>query len=177
MVEAAQLLQRARQTDSVIYTTGNGGSGSIASHFAGDLLKNSANASGKICKAVCLNDNFTAYSAFVNDNGQVSALTSLLKALYGKDYFPDPDDVVVIISSSGESENLLHLASYCREEDTPCIGIIGASSTSLAKLCTVAIELDAPEYRLNEPLFSGICHVLVHMMRDGKEHSTVTASR
>lgn len=162
--QAVKWLQRARQQGARIFTAGNGGSGSIASHFAGDLIKNS----GGPINVVCLNDNMTALTAFANDDAYTLALSRVFHNLLTGSPRHGAD-VLFVISSSGHSANILDLTSSTADTDTHVIGLVGKKGSQLSKNLTssvdLCIELDAPDYTLNEPLFSFVCHLIVEGLR------------
>jgi D-sedoheptulose 7-phosphate isomerase len=96
------VLKEARHGRTV-FVFGNGGSGATASHFAGDVMKSTyQGATGTVARAICLNDNMTGLLAYANDEGYETVFARPLASMMGY------GDVVIGISTSGESENVVN---------------------------------------------------------------------
>lgn len=108
LVKAEQICRDVQQRGSKILFLGNGGSSSIASHAATDFTKQ-----GKV-RSVAFNDH-NLLTCYANDYGHANWMAQALKA------YSDSGDVVVLISTSGESENLLRAADYVREASLEAI--------------------------------------------------------
>ena len=93
-----------------IYTMGNGGSGASASHAAGDFLKGASYGLDKRFKMICLNDNLPSMMAIANDIGWESIFIEPLKN------FLQPHDLVIGISGSGNSKNVVAAMEYANEK-------------------------------------------------------------
>ena len=97
----AAALIAAHDKEKQIFIMGNGGSGSTASHFACDINKGCCLHLEKKFKVICLNDNIPTMLAYANDLSYSKVFVEQLKN------FLQPDDVVIGISGSGKSENVL----------------------------------------------------------------------
>ena len=89
---------------------GNGGSGASASHAAGDFLKGASYGLDKRFKMICLNDNLPSMMAIANDIGWESIFVEPLKN------FLSPDDLVIGISGSGNSKNVVNALEYANAQ-------------------------------------------------------------
>jgi len=134
-----------------IITMGNGGSSSTASHFAGDLLKTVANDSSqkeiqkvKGFKALCLNDNSAALTAWINDSGWENAYAGLLNT------FLEEGDVILIISvhgGSGWSGNIVKAMEIAKQKNARIIGMAGFDGGKIKELgdsCIVVPKNSTP---------------------------------
>lgn len=102
IAEAIGVLQEARMQGRKVFIMGNGGSASTATHFVCDLAKNTRRAGLPHFRVIGLTDNMAIFSAYANDEGYESVFAQQLANLI------DPGDVVIGISASGNSPNVLN---------------------------------------------------------------------
>jgi D-sedoheptulose 7-phosphate isomerase len=122
---------QARLRGSTIYFAGNGGSASTASHFASDFL--GANIKRKLTPAyqvVSLCDNNAIITAFGNDFGFEKIYTNQLESLYCE------GDVLVVISASGNSPNVVEAVEWVNKKDGTTFGLLGFDGGKLLQVCT-----------------------------------------
>src|SRR5215208_6110813 len=103
------ILEQARVERRRIFVFGNGGSASTASHFAADLGKNTVRSHMPRFQITCLNDNMAIFSAYANDDGYDCVFAEPLITL------AEPGDVVIAISASGNSPNVLRAIRAANE--------------------------------------------------------------
>jgi len=147
-----------------VITMGNGGSSSTASHFAGDLLKTVVNdssmkeiSSAKGFKAICLNDNQPALTAWINDSGWDRAYSGLLNTLL------DEGDTVLLVSvhgGSGWSGNVVHAMDFAKKRGAKIIGLAGFDGGKMKEMCDSCIVVP----RDSTPHTEGFHGVLQHMI-------------
>lgn len=132
-----------------IVLAGNGGSSSIASHMAQDLIK-----CNKI-PAICLTDNIPSVTAYSNDIDYNLALLEIAKVLY------DENDLLILFSTSGNSKNIINLVnSYLGENIVAVLGNEGGDlRNSNAGIEYIITEGFDP--RSNEDVFSIVCHAVI----------------
>ena len=145
------LLFEAWKNGSQVFTCGNGGSASTATHFACDLAKTTIVDSKKRFKAFCLNDNIPLISAITNDEGFDNLFYEQLKNTFQK------GDVLICISVHGGagkdkaglwSQNLLKAMSYARDTGGKTIGLSGFDGgpmTEIADACIVVPVNSTPQ--------------------------------
>ena len=109
----------ARDNKKTIYVFGNGGSGSTASHMVCDIIKGCSYEKEKKFKIICLNDNIPTILAYSNDVNYDIVFEEQLKNLMSK------DDVVLAISGSGNSENIIRAVDYANTNGEITIGFSG----------------------------------------------------
>lgn len=134
---SVRALRRARARDATVLFVGNGGSASTASHFAADLAKNTQHPSYGRFRTICLSDNVALFSAWANDEGYENVFEQGAKTHLRR------GDVLVAISGSGNSENILRAATYARGLECEVIGLVGFSGGKLGGLCTIPIIVPA----------------------------------
>ncbi|HLN51734.1 MAG TPA: SIS domain-containing protein, partial [Thermoplasmata archaeon] len=131
------ILLRARAEDRTIFFFGNGGSASTASHFVTDIAKvaggTGARGKGKRFRCICLNDNTPGVTAWANDVGYASVFAGQLQSLAEK------GDVVVAISGSGNSPNVLEAVKVARAMGLSTIGLTGIGGGKLKDMVDVAL--------------------------------------
>lgn len=141
---AVRVLRHARSHDATVLFVGNGGSASTASHFAADLAKNTQHPKYGRFRTICLSDNVALFSAWANDEGYENVF------LQGAKTHLRPNDVLVAISGSGNSENVLRAAKYARDIGCEVIGLGGFAGGKLRDLCTVSIVIPAATIEVAE---------------------------
>ena len=134
---AVGALRSARGRGAAILFVGNGGSASTASHFAADLSKNTQSSIYGRFRTICLSDNIALFSAWANDDGYENVF------LEGVRTHLRPGDVLVAISGSGNSENVLRAARHARATGCDVIGLIGFDGGRLKDIATISIIVPA----------------------------------
>lgn len=155
----AKHLHTRWQLGATILTCGNGGSVATASHFAGDVTKATRHDLRNPVRALCLNDNMTAVTAWANDTTYAQALTEQLKSLgrSGDVFFP--------ISGSGNSANVLQAAVEARRQKMLILALCGSGGGQLAAMADVAVVVPSDEMPVIEDVHLAICHVLVNELK------------
>lgn len=139
-----------------VYVVGNGGSMTMAMHFAEDLVKVAGVRAFSMCDVSLL----TAYS---NDDNYRNVFSLPLKVLVTE------KDVVICISTSGMSQNLIS----CVDVPCPKIGIVGRRGSRLQLLTDSIITLDTDNVQVAEDVFSLVCHILTNLVADKKNQKEV----
>ena len=133
-----ELIKDTSNNKGIIYLAGNGGSASTASHISTDLTKNAK------VKAMTFND-VNLITCFSNDYGYENWLNAAIK------YYVKPSDLVILLSVSGESKNLLNAANFCNKEKIKLVTITGANEgNSLSKMGTINYWINSKAYNIVE---------------------------
>jgi len=153
-----------------VITMGNGGSASTASHFAGDLLKTSVQDSSfteirdvKGFKAICLNDNQPALTAWINDSGWEKAYSGLLNTLL------DEGDVILLVSvhgGSGWSGNLVHAMDLAKKRGAKIIGLAGFDGGKMKELCDSCIVVPKDSTPHTEGFHGILQHLIIFRIQE-----------
>jgi len=133
-----QVLEDARRSNRTIFVLGNGGSASTASHLANDLGLGTRHKGGKAYRAISLADNVAFLTAAANDIGYELIFTEQLKTLL------QPGDVVIAISASGNSPNVLRAVEYAKKRGGFTIGLTGFDGGALKKIADDSIHIATP---------------------------------
>lgn len=158
--ELSGRLYRAYQDGKQVFVLGNGGSASTASHMAADLGKNTIGANMRRFRIMSLNDNIPLLTALSNDMGYHRVFAEQLVNLIR------PGDVLVAISGSGNSPNVLRAIDYARGQCAQVVGLLGFSGGRAAGLCDTAIVVDSDDYGVVEDAHLILNHILVEYFRD-----------
>lgn len=158
--EVIDILHEARLQERQIFVMGNGGSASTASHFVCDLGKNTRHANWPHFKVLGLADNMGSITAFGNDDGYDSVFVSQLEPLVR------PQDVVIGVSASGNSPNVLRAIAYANEVGATTIGLTGFSGGRLHDLVDVEIHVDSDCIEQVEDVHLALEHMMVKILRE-----------
>ncbi|HYM11924.1 MAG TPA: SIS domain-containing protein [Bryobacterales bacterium] len=152
--EAIGVLARARDEGRTIFVCGNGGSASTASHFACDLVKGASYGRRSRFRIQALTDSLPTITAYANDVGFDQVFVEQLKN------FAAAGDVLLAISGSGNSPNVLHAVEYANSIGCHTIGLSGRDGGQLAPLVRLSIQVPVPHMgRIEEAHFT-ICHMI-----------------
>lgn len=157
--QAVTLLKAARRRRARVYIMGNGGSASTASHMACDLAKGIGRTRHERLRAVALSDSSALLTAWVNDSGSTLGFSGQLDTLL------DPQDVVIAVSVSGNSENVLAGLDTARELGAATIGLLGADGGRALRQVDVALHVPSWDYGVVETVHIGLLHALANALR------------
>lgn len=156
-------LWNAYQDDRQIFFLGNGGSAASASHIVTDLTKGALGHKGDVparpVRAFSLTDNLALISAWANDVGFHHVFLGQLRPYLRE------GDVVVGISASGNSENVLQAARYAREVGATVIGFTGFGGGKLNDLADLGLVVDSNHYGVVEDVHMQLGHVICYYFR------------
>lgn len=170
IAKALNILQAVYERDGRIYIIGNGGSLAIARHFVGDLNKtvfsSHLNKKTKRFQAIALPTTDSELTAWANDIGYDMIFAGPLK-----NYIQETD-VLVAISSSGNSSNIIKAAEVAEEFGIPIIALTGFDGGKLNKLADVKILISTAkgEYEIVESIHSAIFHLMTKYFKDYFDH-------
>jgi D-sedoheptulose 7-phosphate isomerase len=150
----AELLVESAERDARVFIVGNGGSAAMASHFHNDLIKGAAVSGRKPIRAVSLMDNVPLLTAWANDDAWEVALRRELEAL------ATPGDVLVVISTSGRSPNLVSAAQWAQEHDLTVISMTCRGRNPVADASAHWLPVETDSVPLAEALFDLLCHAI-----------------
>lgn len=153
------VLINGRDNKNKIFTMGNGGSGSTASHFVSDLLKTAITKGDKRFSAISLVDNIPVTLAWANDSSYDDVFIEQLKNHLSK------DDILIGFSGSGKSKNIVKALKYGKKNGAICIGITGMSGGELPKLCDICYIVPSDNMLTIESMHLLICHCIVETIR------------
>jgi D-sedoheptulose 7-phosphate isomerase len=156
--EIGRVLLNAYQDEKHIFIMGNGGSGSTASHFACDINKGCCLDLEKKFKVICLNDNLPSILAYANDLSYDKIFVEQIKN------FLQPGDVVIGISGSGNSDNVLKAVTYAKEKGAKTIGLSGYDGGKLALIADISFVAEVNDMQKAEDVHMIVIHILMQYL-------------
>ncbi len=140
------LLLDAYHHERNIYIFGNGGSSATASHFCGDMVKGLSYGMEKRFRAICLNDNLPALMAIANDSSYDDIFVEQLKNFLRK------DDLVIGISGSGNSTNVVKALEYANKTGARIVAICGFKGGKIKDLAHLSIHAEINDMEVSEDI-------------------------
>lgn len=170
VAKAINMLQAVYERDGKIYVFGNGGSWAIAGHWVTDFNKtvfshhlDTHKRRFNISRVPATAEELTAWA---NDVGYDMVFAGPLESML------EDTDVVIAISSSGNSPNIIKAVEVAKSHNVPVIGLSGFDGGKLNQLADVKIFVPAPkgEYELVESTHDTIMHLMTRYFRDYFDH-------
>ena len=154
------LLEHSRELGKTIYIMGNGGSASTASHFCCDFNKGVSygKSLSKRYKCICLNDNVATMMAYANDVSYDDVFVEQLKN------FVEAGDLVIGISGSGNSENVVRAINYANSKGAETISLTGYSGGILKNISKHTLHMPIDNMQIAEDLHMIMFHLTVSLL-------------
>jgi len=149
------LVLAAYENENHIFIMGNGGSGSTASHFACDINKGCCLDLDKKFKMISLSDSIPTMLAYANDLSYDAIFVEQMKNFF------KPGDLVIGISGSGNSENVLQAIQYANENNGTTIGLSGYSGGKLSAMVDVSLVADIQDMQKTEDVHMIVIHMIM----------------
>jgi D-sedoheptulose 7-phosphate isomerase len=154
VAQAVAWFREARDEGKQIFVCGNGGSASTASHFACDIVKGASYKQDKRFRIMALTDSLPTLTAYSNDVSYECVFVEQLKN------FARTGDLVMAISGSGNSPNVVHAIEYANSIGCRTIGLSGRNGGKLAPLSQLSIQVEEPHMGRIEDAHMIICHMI-----------------
>ncbi|MBE6127390.1 MAG: SIS domain-containing protein [Erysipelotrichaceae bacterium] len=167
--DAMNALLAAYERGATVYVFGNGGSSATASHMVCDFNKGTCYDLEKKFKFVCLNDNLPILMAIANDDSFENVFVYQLKARLKK------DDLILAISGSGNSHNVVKAVEYAKSIGTEIIAMTGYSGGKIRKMADHFLHVPVDDMQITEDLHMGFDHMIMQIFwkylaaKNGKE--------
>lgn len=164
---ALNLLLETFETGNTVFVFGNGGSSATASHYQNDFNKGVSEHTEKKFNFQCLNDNVATVMAVANDIGFEEVFRFQLVG------HMKPGDVVLAISGSGNSKNVLNAVEYAKSQGAKVIGLTGFNGGKLKELSDVSLHVPINSMQITEDIHMVFDHLMMSIFyRDlaGIEH-------
>jgi D-sedoheptulose 7-phosphate isomerase len=156
--EVMNILEDTRQRGCTVYICGNGGSAATASHFVCDFNKGVSFNQDKKYNFICLNDNIPTLMALANDYGYEWIF---VKQIEGK---LKTGDVLICISGSGNSSNVLLAAEYAKTCKNTVIGVTGYNGGKLYKLADYRLHAAIDNMQIAEDIHMVFDHLMMRVL-------------
>lgn len=141
-----------------VFVCGNGGSSANAMHIANDFIYPVTKMFGKGLRIQSLSDNVAALTCLANDEGYDNIYS------YPLSVFADKDDVLIVLSGSGNSPNILKVLETAKEYGVKSFGILGKSGGKAESLCTVPIVFRGFDMQISEDMQVIVLHMIMREM-------------
>lgn len=154
-----QAVAEARRRGRRVWVVGNGGSAATASHWSTDLSKTAAAPGRPGARAISLTDNVAFITAVGNDLSFDDIFSRQLEDQLEK------GDVLVLISGSGNSRNLLSAAKLANRRGALTVGVLGFDGGALKRLVRLAVVVPSEQYGVIEDVHLGLGHVITFYLK------------
>ena len=160
VAEIADIILDAYKEGKQIFILGNGGSATTASHFARDLVIGAAAKGKPRLQAYSLTDNVAVITAVANDGDYSLVFEEQLIGRLNK------DDVVIGISASGNSLNVLKAMKFARSQGATTVGFTGFGGGRLKKLAHKCAVLSSQDYGQVEDAHLCLAHIISYLVKE-----------
>ena len=160
IAQVIDILEQARLEDRQVFIMGNGGSAATASHFVCDLAKNTRKKGWPLFRVIGLTDNMPIFSAYANDEGFENVFVQQLASLVR------PHDVVIGISTSGNSENVVRAIELANRVNAITIGFTGYQGGKLGPLVDLNVLIPSDSIEQLEDIHLMLEHLICKALRD-----------
>lgn len=155
---AADLVEDAWKCGRQIFTFGNGGSASTASHWACDWGKGISYGRDRRVRVICLCDNLPTLLAYANDVGYKSVFVEQLKSLMRR------GDLVVGVSGSGNSRNVLEAILWANTCGGTTLGVSGFDGGELKEMAQHSVHVPVDDMQIVEDLHLAFGHFVMQRL-------------
>ena len=167
---AADILLDAYTGGAGVFSCGNGGSASIANHMQCDHLKGIRTNTDLMPRVVSLASNVELLTAIGNDMGYENVFTYQLQSQARS------GDVLIAVSSSGRSPNIVGALQWARDHGLHTIALTGFAGGEAREMADVTIHIDSANYGIIEDLHQAIMHALAQYIRQSRMTADAVSS-
>jgi D-sedoheptulose 7-phosphate isomerase len=162
LARAVECLRNARDQGKTVYSCGNGGSASIASEMVVDIVKGASFGKEKRFRMIGLSDSIATITAYANDVDYESVFVEQLKN------WAEAGDVLIAISGSGNSPNVLRAVEYANQVGCTTIGCTSGESGKLRELATLPLLVPSTHMGRLEDCFYVMTHILCYAFMEDR---------
>ncbi len=156
---AVQLFMEVRRRGSHIFVLGNGGSAATANHFLCDFGKNAVKGDSKRFRVYSLCSSLEAVTAYANDISFDCVFKRQLINLM------DDGDVILAISASGNSPNVIKAVQYARRRNAKVIGMTGGTGGKLKEMSDIRLHVESNIIEQVEDIHLIFAHIVVYLFK------------
>ena len=159
IASAGELLVKAVCSGKRIFSCGNGGSAAISNHLVCDCVKSVRTSTNVQPKAFSLSGSSELITAIANDSSFDEVFSYQLESL------AEEGDVLIAISSSGASPNIINAIKKAKEKGLATIAMTGFDGEPAAKLADISLHVPANNYGVVEDIHQSLMHILAQFLR------------
>jgi len=167
--QAIDIFKQARDEDRRIFVCGNGGSATTSSHFVCDMVKGASFKRDKRFRIMALTDSLPTITAYANDVSYECIFVEQLKN------FAQPGDVVMAISGSGNSPNVLRAVEYANSIGCKTVALSGRDGGKLGAMAQVNVQACHPHMGRIEDVHMIVMHMICYYFMDAEKPVAVGA--
>lgn len=157
--KAAALILDAINRDKQIFSCGNGGSAAISNHLVCDHVKSVSTNTGLLPRIQSLSACVEIITAVANDDSYAEVFRYQLSRA------ARPGDVLIAISSSGDSENIVRAITWAKEHGLATIALTGFKGGRVHTMVDISLYINAQNYGVIEDIHQSIMHILAQYIR------------
>ncbi|MEX1367233.1 MAG: SIS domain-containing protein [Nannocystaceae bacterium] len=161
----AEIFETVANAGGTLWVAGNGGSAAISDHTVCDTTKGTHVDGHAPIRSVSLASNGPMLTAIGNDIAYAEVFRQQLK------YYLQPGDAVLVVSSSGNSPNVVNACQYAKEQGVPTIAFVGFSGGKLKDLADCVLHVPIDNYGIVEDTHQSFIHVLTQYLKHTREHA------
>jgi phosphoheptose isomerase len=170
VTRAAAILLDAYTRGATVFSCGNGGSASIANHLQCDHTKNIGKSTDLQPRVMSLSGNIEVLTAIANDHAYADIFAHQLQSQ------SRPGDVLVAVSSSGRSANIVTALRWARDHGLRTVALTGFDGGEARTLADVCVHVDGTNYGVIEDLHQAIMHALAQYIRQSRMTPAIISS-
>ncbi len=164
---AMQLIEKTYHKERNIYIFGNGGSSATAMHYQNDFNKGLSETLQKKFNFVSISNDVATLTAIANDIGFDEVFRYQLKGKLKK------GDILIAISGSGNSKNVINAVEYAKEQGNLIIGLTGYDGGKLKSICDISLHVSVNSMQISEDIHMIFDHLIMSVFYKhlcGKNH-------
>lgn len=165
MAEVMTVLDQVAEAGGTLWCAGNGGSAAIANHAVCDFSKNTYTEAHPPLRVVSLAANIPLLTALGNDISYDAIYSEPLK------YYLTEKDALLVVSSSGNSPNVVNACAYANDMGVPTIAFVGFKGGKLKEMARHTVHVDVQNYGIVEDLHQSLIHCLSQYMSEKRRAS------
>ena len=158
LVRAAGIIAESFRAGGKVLLCGNGGSSTDAQHIAGELVNKFSRAKRRALPALALSTDGGVITSIANDTGFENIFARQVEA------FGAPNDVLIAITTSGTSANIIAAVERARAQELKVIGLLGRDGGTVAPLCDLALIVESPDTQRIQETHNLISHILCELV-------------
>lgn len=159
LARVARVVEDAQRSGRFVWVCGNGGSAATSAHVGCDFGKTASRKGAKPLKCVSLSDNTAFMTAIGNDLSFDETFSRQLENVVAA------GDVVILITGSGNSPNLLRAAAVARARGAKVVGLLGFDGGKLKSRCDESLLIPSDQYGVIEDLHMAVAHILTFYLK------------
>ena len=168
--DIANVFLEVSRRNGTLWVAGNGGSAAIADHTVCDTTKGTHVDGQPPIRSVSLASNGPMITALGNDIGYDEIFRYQLK------YYLQPEDALLVVSSSGNSPNVVKACQYAKERGVPTIAFVGFRGGQLAEIADHVVWIEVDNYGIAEDTHQSLMHVLTQYLQNRAEEKQSASS-